>query len=311
MPKESIQFSNLSIQFLDKKNDDDLRSDCYYYLAASYGLMGKHQEEIDYLHKAISSRMKNKQWREVGIEYNSLAHTYFRLQQFEEAINYFQLYLKSSIQFKDSLGISIAYNNIAEALESKGEYLDAIKVYNNAIALNQSNIAYSYTGLVRNYCKINKTDEAVHYFDKAYRAKADINELAQSCKILTSQFRKNKVFNAAFAYNDIYITLVDSIKSLSKKEVELLKPQYDVEGIQERIAQAEISELLKENYTLQSKQNRLLIIVIFLAIITSIFSVYIIRKRMLAKANKLKFVEKNVIEMGKYLKDMREIMSQR
>jgi tetratricopeptide (TPR) repeat protein len=308
MPKETIHFSNLCLQNLKKqsKKDNLLITDCYFFLSCSYALSGDHQKEIQYLTKSIEIREKDKQWDQLGEEYNSLGIAYFNAGKYEVALNYFNQYLSLSIRSKDSLCIARAYNNIGETFGELREFDKSKEFYEKALLLEQSNISNTYLGLADCYSKLNDTKKALVFFNLARNENPDLGALAKSCKAIIRNFEESGNYSDAYFYSNLCVSINERLLELSKKEVELAKPKYEVEGIEAKLAEKENYELLSEVAQLRNKQIQYLAIILILIVFISVWGIYVYRRKLSEHKKRAEEVKDIILELGSCLYDIKK-----
>jgi hypothetical protein len=93
---------------------------------------------------------------------------------------------------------------------------------------------------------------------------------------------------------------------LSKQEVELAKPKYEVEGIEAKLAEKENYELLSEVAQLRNKQIQYLAIILILIVFISVWGIYVYRRKLSEHKKRTEEVKDIILELGSCLYDIKK-----
>ena len=120
-----------------------------------------------------SKEIKNK--KSISQSYNSLGSVYQAKSMIDSATFYHKKSLSLKLEIKDSIGIADSYNNLGIIFDEKGEYLEALKNYFEALKIyekkstkfDQVPAVLVNIGIV--YKKQKKYDKVLEYYDRALK----------------------------------------------------------------------------------------------------------------------------------------------
>ncbi len=152
-------------EFIEAEKLDPLNSDYQNALAQAYHLKKAHSEAEAHYLKALEVSADNPEIQ------NNLAALYLNTGRHDEAIDYFRK-ASSNILFGQQ---ELALTGLGVALLKKGDYLEAVTAFKEAIMRNRS-YPLPYVRLGDTYLAMGKADMALEEYQRALMLAPDYQE---------------------------------------------------------------------------------------------------------------------------------------
>jgi len=209
---------------------------------------------------------------------------YEKMNKFDSALLYTLRAYNLSVKQQNDVLTGTALNNLGNIYLKQGQLKQALSAYRQSFPLVISSEDYNTLsegelGLAKTWYGLGKKDSAYYYATKSYQlasSKGFLKNALNTSIFLTSFFKDARSIDSAFAYQQIMISLQDSIDS-KKKIIELQNLTFE-----EQLRQKEIAELKLQEIEERHEKLQLLAIGIFIPICFFI-SIYLSRKKVHSK----------------------------
>ncbi|WP_042279913.1 CHAT domain-containing tetratricopeptide repeat protein [Candidatus Protochlamydia sp. R18] len=199
-------------------------------LGSIYGNIGDYKKELDYKMQALEIAKKAYFFPAfLGIAYANLGSTYCHMENYPESIRY---YIKALGMIKEAFTRAKILVNLGQTLFLSIRFADAIKYYNEANAIGNSEIKkFSFNGLGLCYEAIGNKDEAIKSIEKSIclsQASGDRHSEAISYYHLGQLYRKSDPNLAEMSYRksiEIYVLLHQELKNHSHWQITFFESQ--------------------------------------------------------------------------------------
>ncbi|MCB0699840.1 MAG: tetratricopeptide repeat protein, partial [Chitinophagaceae bacterium] len=246
------------LQIAEEIGNDTLVANSYNslgnYYATRYDFDKAEQQHI----KSLEIREKLKDTLAMAYSYNNLGIMYREKGDFDKSLGYYHKAREVYVAINDSSEIAFIYNDIGSA-HSKAGNTDSGEYYlKKSIDIRErmkeyNELAYTYNYLGENYERKGNLRMAEAYIKKALNFAIEIKNNKQHYEALESLsdfFARNKMYDSAYKYLQLYRFFRDSIRRLDdEKTVAELNTKYETQK-KEKTIQEQRFELTKKNYLL-------------------------------------------------------------
>ena len=259
--------------------NDSLLAECYWGLAAIYGIKRNYPLSINYFELTASTYLKVKSYFEVANAYNNIGYSWLQLGNKKKAMTYFQKTLLFARQHKQELTEAFALSNIADLLkDSTGHQEEALSMIAQSIQLFKklNRPVYLAEGLAtigQEYLEEKQYAKALPYVRQAWETFHKYNwgqELTDDNldKNLYEIYKGlNQPAKALFHLERYNVLLDSSLKSEVKSQRDIVKIQEEKDKQQTQINLLQNKEIQQER-TLQKRTQNFLWVGLGLFILT-------------------------------------------
>lgn len=246
------------LRVAEQLQNDTLVANAYNSLGSYYATVGNVNKAEDYHLKALEVRTKQKDSIAMAFSYNNLGIMNRMKGDMEKALEYYYKARDIYVWMNDSSEIAFIYNDIGAAYSKEGNtdsgeyYLKrSIDIRERMNELNE--LAYTYNFLGENYERKGNLKKAEEYIKKALNLAIEIKNNKQNYEAyesLSDFFARNKMYDSAYKYLQLYRFFRDSIRQLdNNKLIAELNTKYETEKKDKKIQEQEF-ELASKNYML-------------------------------------------------------------
>lgn len=172
--------------------------------------------------------------------YGGLTFMYTKIGLYEKAIQYGLEGIKRAEFYKENTSIAHISNNLGNAFLKKGDYLQALKMYQRALSINKDteNIIRNCSNIGNAFLHINKIDSAAYYLNRVEQLLPEVDVprvYIFAYSYLAKLRNKQKKFNEARAFakkavdysqtyqlesisEEAHLALVESYKKMNNSE---------------------------------------------------------------------------------------------
>ncbi len=260
----------------------------------------KFDESLNIYKDLLSLSIKTSD--SLNIVYNTehIGGVYSFMNKYDTAIMYFKKAMALNQNLKNPIYDGIIYGNIGEMNMRKGEYQEALKNLNTALAIEQkyhfrSGIIFLYYTLGETYDLIGNSKQASVYFQKSLQLieeTGEIREKSNVYRLMSENAARIGKYKEAFSFSIVSNQINDSLLNLSNGyKIEEIRIKNDIEKTEHAYLSLLNEKSTKEQELLSSKSlirmQLLIILLVGLGFICSVgFTVYFFRsRRELNKAN--------------------------
>ncbi|RYU90006.1 tetratricopeptide repeat protein [Mucilaginibacter terrigena] len=256
-----------------------------------------YSKALDYFDKANKIWLKLNDKQGISTCYQNIGEVMMSQKNYPKAIGYFKRASAIYHDLGDEEGISLIYYDLGLYHYYTSKPDSALYYLNMSLQSAsknkiQYNKAYAYVGLALIYSLEKKYDEAYKYALLAQHTANNLQSLntrAEATLQLSKALAGLKQFEEAYAQNQLYLTLKDSLKNdESLQKLLSYNMAIEFENNQRKTSQKE--EALVQKIAEQRRTN--IIAAIIIVVITTMLIVYYNAKRKQLKANAL-LAEKN------------------
>ena len=234
-----------------------------------YILLDEYDNALSYLYRADSTVEavggKAKEELKFSIIAN-IEETYYRMKNQDSAAIYVEKALELAKQSNDSYYLGSSMLSKANLLAQKKANQEALQYYRQSFdylndGQNVDFLCEVTLGMARVFKNSNSIDSALIMGRKSFNmAKMDnfLSRQLDAAEFLGQLFKKLSVFDSAFAYIELSVSLKDSIMGQEKTK------QAMIISTNEKLRQAEMAELVRKEKANRFQQLQLLLIAIFI-----------------------------------------------
>ena len=326
-PMDAVKiFKQISDLDINGNVSDDLLAGTYSNIGLCYQNLGNTKECYVYLDKAADLRLKNNQLAEYSQICNIMALLYLKDRDLHNATIYCNEAVKAAESTNDPQLKLDAYQTLNQLLQAKGEYDEALGVYQKYLSIRDS-VQLQQTINNRELAEdLDKLDETSQHYSEEI-VENELNELTHKQLELLAEQRKqeNELLQKDIENRRLRQEAAEQDLRLAKQQTEALLRQSEIDKL--RAEQADSARKLAEQRTkemenaraisdlenekqrqaleLQNEKNekqKLISIVALFGVMLGVFVVFFIivhKKNNLLKAQKEEIVSKNADLMHK------------
>ena len=243
------------------------------------------------------------------VSYNQLSVVYRLKKKLDSAIIYLDLAKNEQKIITDNYLIFNTKLNEAIILSEQGNHNKSLSIYLNLYSKvkNNNDKITIFLNIGDEYSKLNKTDSAIFYYEKAYQISKneklyyDLEYLSYTLAVI---FQKKNNLKKFSEYILLHLNYKDSNEKINKTQ-QIISQQLEFDFSRKQIADS-ISYLNKEKINLaqleifntKSKSDKLIkiFLLIFLVVIASVAFFIFSRLRLTKKQNKIIAEQKQIVE---------------
>lgn len=205
---------------------------------------------------------------------------YFNNNQLDSALVYTRRCYNESLKQKNDLITGTVLNNMGNIYFKSGDFMQALNSFKKSIPYLESmqdynTLAECYLGLAKSFDKLQIPDSAFYYGNRSFQLASNnqfLKHALNASSFLGQFYKQQNSIDSAFAYQQTYIMLKDSLDNSEKiKQLQSLT-------IAEQLRQQQIIEQKSEELKERHLKLELLLIGMFIPIFFFI-SAYISRKK--------------------------------
>ncbi|WP_165825408.1 tetratricopeptide repeat protein [Pedobacter yonginense] len=286
---KAIEYFIEQLKIEEKRNIPENIGSTYLSMALVYNSEKDVRKALFYALKADSIAKVNKLPELALFAKLNIGDIYEKANQLGSAMVYSHNAYELSLLQKNDQITGVALNNLGNIYFKRSEYGKANDYYRRSIPFLKSsedynNLAECYVGLAKVFKDQHNPDSAIYYAKNAYKLANDNEFFAKAVDasaLLIKLYKSNGKIDSAFVYQEIMITLTDSIDNKERaKEVQSIT-------IAEELRQKEIVEAHEKEMEERRQKLQLLAIGILIPIFFFI-SIFLSRRK----------VNKKVIEFS-------------
>lgn len=286
---KAIEYFIEQLKIEEKRGIPENIGSTYLSMALVYNSEKEVKKALFYAFKADSIAKFNKLPELALFAKLNIGDIYEKANQLSSAMVYSHNAYDLSLLQKNDQITGVALNNLGNIYIKRTDYEKAYDYYKKSVPFlraseDYNNLAECYVGIANVFKNLNKPDSAIFYAKQAYKLASNNEFFAKAVdasSLLSKLYKSQSNIDSAFAYQDIMITLTDSIDNKERaKEVESIT-------IAEELRQKEIVEAHEKEMEDRRQKLQLLAIGILIPIFFFI-SIFLSRRK----------VNKKVIEFS-------------
>ncbi len=302
---EAISLYLDGLKIYESTHDDLGICETYNNLGLAYENQSKNDQALEYYFKSLDIAKRIKNSKGVSVAINNIGNIYMHQKKYDLALKNYFYCLDTEEKKKDTVGMSDSYNNIGLIYLAQKKYNEAEKCFEKSLTYRkQTHNLFGICNSLGNIAVLEKNqdhnDKAKVYFLQALKIANDLGlkktiqycyeNLAGIAKRQKNLQDELKYFQLSVKYKDI-INNEDNIIKQTQDEM-----QY---AFEKQVEQDQL-KVHKEKLTIEKnnhKQKVILWAVIFIAIITLIFSWFLYKRWQVQKdQNKVIEQQKSLVE---------------
>lgn len=297
----SIDCALQALSIFEKAADSTRLAKVYNNLGLRYSEMGFKETALNYYLKAAAI---NERWGDtVRLVYNygNIGLLYFELEDNDLSMDYLSKSLNLQDTVQNRLEYSIALHYLALVNHRKGLFEKALKLENKAFQIaSELHDELGMIPILRGKASIKRslgdTKTSLEYLNQALSIAQKIGARSYLINIyqdLAESYANVSKFEEAFVFNNLYITLKDSLQSLEKNKAVELITQFEKEN-----KEREIQLLTKDSeiQQLSIKRQKLLRNSIgIVGVLLLILAILLLHRYLYVKKTNNELAEKNLI----------------
>jgi serine phosphatase RsbU (regulator of sigma subunit) len=199
-----------------------------------YAEIKEYRTALSYYFKAEAINVAGNKKNYLAINYNNIATCYQKLKQYSSALIYLNKSLALRQEKADTVGMAMAYHNIGINHQLTGDKDSALYFFHKSLGYlyqMDPNIghAYNYLELGNTLLQQGKLNDAEAYLLQALTI-SENSELegvkVEVYKYLSELYRQKNDFKKAFTFQDLYMSLKETVESDESKN-EILKKELE------------------------------------------------------------------------------------
>lgn len=259
----------LKLKIEEKRNSPRNYASALNNIGLMYILLGEYSSALGYLYRADSTVEEAGGKTKEELKYNitgNIGEAYYRMNVPDSAGLYFKKALVLATQTGDKFSLGASMLGEANVLALQQHNNEALQYYHPAFdylndGQNDELLCEVTLGMAKIYDQLNHKDSAVFFGDMSYTMAAKgrfLSRQLDAATFLSKYYKKQQLYDSAFAYMEQTVDLKDSIKGQEKtKEAMIISNN-------EQLRQAEIAEQKIRDKEIRSQQLQLLVIAIFI-----------------------------------------------
>ncbi len=253
---ESLEHLFAALQISREIKDKHLEQECFDFIGTAYVDLGDSRQALQYLFAAKELDKPVQLERMAGFRLSNIGEAYAKMQMADSALYYHEQAQAAHARGETSGELasvtalkSLVFLRMGSVQEEKGNYEKALHYYKASADLNQVvHLGTTQFLRARLFHKLNQPDSSLQYARIAFvnnRRSLQKIWLLQNSKLLTTLYKEQNKNDSALYYQDIAISIADSVYgpermqrlqllTVSLKEKEQ-KDQLEKEGFENRI----------------------------------------------------------------------------
>jgi tetratricopeptide (TPR) repeat protein/anti-sigma regulatory factor (Ser/Thr protein kinase) len=323
---ESIKLHLQCVKLYEEINYPGLVATSLSNIGAIFVMANKFDDAVNYLKRSVAVELRelkrypgNKDVMLVlAPSYLNLGDVYSNIPDVDSSIHYYNKALQIYSTYKDDDGVAFCYNGLTKAYRLKKDFTKAIVYCSKAIDMfrgmnNEREMAPGYNNFSDIYLDMKNYAKALLYADSAEKIcmKNGFNEnRVYAYKLKALAYEQLGDVKNQLKYYQRSTDLRDSLNSVNSLiAIEELKTKYETEKKEQSI------EKLKKDNEIQSLQaNRLIIIIIAIAVVACLLiwlAIFLQRTIKQRKEAYIKLQEKNIEiqKQGELLSEQSKLIS--
>ncbi len=256
---------------------------CYNNIGNINVSQGNYPEALKYyfLSLKIAEQLQNK--TDLGFTYNNIGMVYVQQNKTDEAIQFFEKSLAICISIGDKEGVGTSYLNMGAIYQDKKQFYDANANYFKALEIYESigddaGAIYAHLA-VGDIANINNDlSQALIHFEQALELTKKTGNREEEKNIyqrLTKIYAKQKNFEKAYDYQQLYVNLNDSIYNSEKSSlITEMSTKYETEKKDKEISLLSKDRALQEVKLSQQQTLRNFLIVSIIMVVLLAAMIY-------------------------------------
>jgi two-component system, NarL family, sensor histidine kinase UhpB len=249
--KEALKSYFASLEIIEPTGDKFTIANSYMNIGLIYDSQNKHKEALEKFFASVKIFEETGNKRGIGECYHNIGLIYRSLDNFSEALTYHFKALTVLEDIGAEATAAIVYQSIGNIFNDQGKYAEALKNFNISLKKlekvgDQSTIAIIYNSIGTCHMFQNQNAEAISFFNKSILIAKKLgaaNTLKESYDHLSDTYARNKDYQNAFLYHQLFSDMKDTLFSDNQiKQIEEMKTKYETEK-----KDAEILLLNKDN----------------------------------------------------------------
>lgn len=244
------------LKIAEEHLNDTLVGDALNSLGGYYATIQDLDKAEEFHKKALEIRIKAKDSLGMAYSYDNLGIVNRDLGNYRLSLYYYNKALAIHIVDGDSSDIAFMYNDLGAAYSKLG-ITDTGELYlKRSISMREqmnelNELAYTYNYLGENYERKGELKKAERWIKKALNLAIEIKNNKQNYEAyesLSDFFARNKMYDSAYKYLQLYKSFRDSIRRLDNEQlIAELNTKYETEKKEKKIQEQEF-QLSKKNY---------------------------------------------------------------
>lgn len=273
---------------------------CYNNIGNINVSQGNYSEALKYyfLSIKIAEQLQNK--TDLGFTYNNIGMVYVQQNKTDEAIQFFEKSLAICQSIGDKEGIGTSYLNMGAIYQDKKQFYDANANYFKALEIyetigDDAGAIYAHLA-VGDIANINNDmSQALIHFEQALELTKKTGNREEEKNIyqrLTKIYAKQKNFEKAYGYQQLYVSLNDSLYNSEKSSlITEMSTKYETEKKDKEISLLSKDRALQEVKLSQQQTLRnfliisIIMVVLLAAMIYNRYSVKLKTNLLIEKKN--------------------------
>ncbi|MGE0077403.1 MAG: ATP-binding protein [Bacteroidales bacterium] len=288
----ALTYAMQSLQIAEKLCDKKNIAESNRSVAIVLKTQQNYIDAIKYLTKSLDLWYELKDTVEVTRTIVNIGGNLAITGQLDKSLDYLFQGEKYATKLKDTILLSNIIIAIANVYNLKKDFPQVEVYYGKAIALKKSlndkkGLATIYNNMCVFYLKNSNYKKGQEYAELALKYAKETNLLnvqMSSCKSLSYLYAKEKSFDKAYRFQNLYIQIKDSLFSIQKAEqIAEIKAKYEDERKEQQIKILESENQIKEVVIQNSRLVRNSLVggvVLLILIIALIFGAYINKRKM-------------------------------
>ncbi|HNP18481.1 MAG TPA: tetratricopeptide repeat-containing sensor histidine kinase [Fulvivirga sp.] len=292
-----------SIEIFTQLNDTSSIIEASNVLAEIYTSVGNTTDAARIYDDMLNIAIATKDTVNIAKNYEYKGVIYFFDKDYGKAIDYYKKALNLNEKTNNKLAAGINNGNIGEAYSKMGEYVKALNYFDKAIEIEKefnfnSGLIFLYYSIGETYTFLEKYKKGQDYYRQSIDLMDQIGETREKqhvYSLMADNYARQKNFNKAFTYHQLYTQEKDSLFNATKfNQLEEIRAKYEIDKKdQENYFLANENKIKEKDLALKQDiikwQNLVVILlIIFLAVAVYLSIRLYNNRKLLKKANTAK-----------------------
>ena len=267
--QKALQYYNKSVTLHEEIKDDQGLSYTLNNLAYIYKEQNENAKALEFFQKALDIQLKTEDKVGQATAMNNIGLIYDEEKNYERALSYYAKALDLYTQESDKEGVAVVYHNTGTVYKLMGQAEKAVEYISKGLALREEiadkyGIANSLITLGKIY---NEQQNSVKAKELCLRSLSISKEIGYpesirgAAELLANISKKEKKFEEALNYFELFTLMKDSISNANTKEETIrsqFRYEYDKKAVadnvraqeEKKVTQAQLNQEKTQRYAL-------------------------------------------------------------
>jgi len=288
--RSSIEYYVKVLKIREELNEKIGIADAYNNIGSLYEKQDAFEEAIKNYQKALVLYIEIDEKLKSAIVLHNMGNILSQQKQYLSALEYYNQALKIREEYGEKRGIASTLRNIGEVFQAQKKYKQAYENFTKSTEIykeigNKYGIIETKISTSEYYLAIKEYSQAIKLVESLIKNEELLpNDLKQTYLILSKAYAKNNNFQKAYNYQELFLTLKDSLgNEENMKKILQIQLKFEFDKKQKEVEIIQEKQRLSNIVMLNNRKLVILVLIIcliaFLLIGLLIYRSYRIKKQ--------------------------------